>query len=168
MHETHRRRLFWNPFNYRDLLKGQDGLKEIKCNLDISHWVVILERCFGSPKSNAENGSDDDAWWTEVQGMMKENIAFVHARVGWAEGPQTADPSAPEYAADVQAHLSYWEIVIRAHIAKGKTCYIEPEHGPWPYQASMPHTNMEPTNSVWDANAHVAKLVTERFNEITK
>jgi len=22
MHETHRRRLFWNPFNYRDLLKG--------------------------------------------------------------------------------------------------------------------------------------------------
>ena len=21
MHETHRRRLFWNPFNYRDILK---------------------------------------------------------------------------------------------------------------------------------------------------
>ena len=101
MHETHRRRLFWNPFNYRDLLKGQDDLKDVKVNLDISHWVVCLERCFGSPESNTENGSDDEAWWTEVQEMLKQNIAFVHARVGWAEGPQTADPSAPEYAADV-------------------------------------------------------------------
>ena len=64
MHETHRRRILWNPFNYRDVFLDQIELNEIKVNLDISHWVVILERCFGSPESNFDNGSDDDAWWT--------------------------------------------------------------------------------------------------------
>ena len=65
MHETHRRRLFWNPWNYRDLLQGQSELESVKTNLDISHWVVILERCFGSPESIAENGCDD-VWWNDV------------------------------------------------------------------------------------------------------
>ena len=52
MHETHRRRLFWNPFNFRDVLKDQEDLKDIKINLDISHWVVCLERIFDSPESH--------------------------------------------------------------------------------------------------------------------
>ena len=168
MHETHRRRLFWNPWNYRDLLKGQSELKGIKTNLDISHWVVILERTFGSPESIGEHGSSDEVWWNDVQELMKENVGFVHARVGYAEGPQTPDPAAPEYQAEVQAHLNYWEIVMRAHITKGKPCYIEPEHGPWPYQQSKPFTNMEPTNSIWEANAHVAKLVRERYESLGK
>ena len=40
VHETHRRRLFWNPFNFRDILKGQPDLIDVKINLDVSHWVV--------------------------------------------------------------------------------------------------------------------------------
>ena len=52
-HETHRRRIFWNPFNYRDILANQPELLEkVRINLDISHWVVCLERCFGSDASN--------------------------------------------------------------------------------------------------------------------
>jgi len=96
--------------------------------------------------------------------MMKKNVAFVHARVGYGEGPQVPDPTAPEYQADVNAHMNYWELCMRANIAQGKICYVEPEHGPWPYQQSKPHTNMEPVSSIWDANTHVAKLITERFN----
>lgn len=70
-HETHRRRIFWNPFNYRDILVNQpELLQNIKINLDISHWVVCLERCFGSEVSNQENGSDDDAWWYDVKNML--------------------------------------------------------------------------------------------------
>ena len=52
-HESHRRRIFWNPFNYRDIFKNQNDLpKDVKVNLDISHWVVCLERCFGSEQSS--------------------------------------------------------------------------------------------------------------------
>jgi sugar phosphate isomerase/epimerase len=44
VHETHRRRLFWNPFpfNLRDLLLENEELKNVKINLDISHWVVVV------------------------------------------------------------------------------------------------------------------------------
>ena len=132
MHETHRKRILWNPFNYRDVLLGQKELADIKVNLDISHWVVILERCFGSKESDIENGSDD-SWWTPVKDMLKQNVRFVHARVGWAEGSQVADPSAAEYANDVSAHVDYWDIIIQAQIDNGRDCFIEPEHGPWPY-----------------------------------
>ena len=50
-HETHRRRLFWNPFNFRDILKGQKGLADVKVTLDISHWIVCLERIFATKES---------------------------------------------------------------------------------------------------------------------
>ena len=85
-HETHRRRLFWNPFNFRDILKGQEDLKDIKVNIDISHWVVCLERIFASPESIQENG-DVDAWWPEILDMLKNNVWLIHARVGYGEGP---------------------------------------------------------------------------------
>jgi len=85
-HETHRRRLFWNPFNFRDILKGQEDLKDIKVNIDISHWVVCLERIFASPESKIENG-DVDGWWPEVLDMLKNNCWLIHARVGYGEGP---------------------------------------------------------------------------------
>jgi hypothetical protein len=41
-HETHRRRIFWNPFNFRDILKGQGDLDDVKITIDISHWSVPL------------------------------------------------------------------------------------------------------------------------------
>jgi len=61
-HEGHRRRIFWNPFNFRDILQDQDDLTATKITLDISHWVACLERIFDSPESLQENG-DIDGWW---------------------------------------------------------------------------------------------------------
>jgi len=86
VHETHRRRLFWNPFNFRDILKDDESLAEVKINLDISHWVVCLERCFATKESESENGPVD-GWWTEVSEMLQKRCQFIHARVGYAEGP---------------------------------------------------------------------------------
>ena len=42
VHETHRRRIFWNPFQLRDLLKENSLLRSLKINLDISHWVCVV------------------------------------------------------------------------------------------------------------------------------
>ena len=86
VHETHRRRLFWNPFNFRDILKEQPDLDAIKINLDISHWVVCLERIFDSPTSHHMNG-EVDGWWPEVLEMLKQRCWLIHARVGYEEGP---------------------------------------------------------------------------------
>lgn len=165
-HETHRRRLFWNPFYFRDILKGQEDLKDIKINLDISHWVVCLERIFDSPESRQMNG--DDGWWGEVLGMLKNHCWLIHARVGYDEGPQVPDPAAPEFSAEVKCHMGWWEEIMKAMIAQKRVCNVEPEHGPWPYQQSVPSTGMKPNHDIWESNKYVIKLVKERWPAIVE
>jgi hypothetical protein len=76
------------------------------------------------------------------------------------------DPSAPEYAAEVKCHMGWWEDIMKAMIAQKRVCNVEPEHGPWPYQQSKPHTAMAPSHDIWQSNKHVIKLVKERWPAI--
>ena len=117
----------------RDILSGEESLKDVKVNLDISHWVVCLERIFATESSAQENGPVDE-WWHESLKELQDRCYMIHARVGYGEGPQVPDPAAPEYANEVNAHMMYWEGVLKGMIAKERVCYVEPEFGPWPYQ----------------------------------
>ena len=45
VHETHRQRLMYSPFQTRDILQHPQ-LKELKINADLSHWVCVCERVF--------------------------------------------------------------------------------------------------------------------------
>lgn len=162
-HETHRRRLFWNPFQTRDILAGQANLASVKLNSDISHWVNCLERCFATPISHRDNSDTIDPWWPEVLELLKKHCCMIHARVGWAEGPQVADPAAEEYKGELDAHMYYWGEIIKAQVAQGKVCIVEPEHGPWPYQQSLPNTKTAPTADIWVVNNFVKDCMKERF-----
>ena len=166
-HETHRKRIFWNPFNFREIIKGDETLSKLKVNLDISHWVVCLERCFATEASERENGAVD-MWWPEVLDLLKHHVFMMHTRVGYGEGPQVPDPAAPEYKNEVAAHMGWWSEIMKAQIKQGKVCFCEPEHGPWPYQQSVPHTGMKPTHDIWEANNHVANLIREEWPNICK
>jgi len=98
--------------------------------------------------------------------MLKERTCFVHARVGYGEGPQVPNPAAPEYANEVKAHMYYWSEVMKGMLENKRVCVVEPEHGPWPYQQSMPFTEMKPNHDIWESNKYMAKLVTEAFPAI--
>lgn len=50
VHETHRQRLMYSPFQTRDILK-HSKLKSLKINADLSHWVCVCERVFDSSDS---------------------------------------------------------------------------------------------------------------------
>eukprot|EP01061_Rhynchopus_euleeides_P024430 TRINITY_DN3937_c0_g1_i1.p2 TRINITY_DN3937_c0_g1~~TRINITY_DN3937_c0_g1_i1.p2 ORF type:complete len:313 (+),score=89.96 TRINITY_DN3937_c0_g1_i1:504-1442(+) len=162
-HETHRRRLFWNPFNTRDILAGQADLADVKLNSDISHWVVCLERVFATEASFVENSDKVDPWWPEVLELLKQHCCMIHARVGYAEGPQAPNPAAPEYTGELTGHFQYWEQIVKAQIAQGKVSIIEPEHGPWPYQQSVPNTGTAPTHDIWEANDFIKEMVRAKF-----
>ena len=63
--------------------------------------------------------------------------------------------------------LASWRTaVVQAMIAQKRVCNVEPEHGPWPYQQSMPSTGMKPSHDIWDSNGYVIKLVKERWPAI--
>ena len=76
-HETHRGRVLYNPWATRDLCRALPGLK---LTADLSHFCVVAERVFDA----------DDADWKEVMVEVARATRHVHARVGYAQGPQVS------------------------------------------------------------------------------
>ena len=99
-HETHRRRYFATPWQTRHILQQFPDLR-ITC--DLSHWVCVCERLLPD--------------LGETIALAAQHCHHVHARVGFAEGPQVPDPSAPEYATHLAAHEAWWEQIWRSQEA---------------------------------------------------
>lgn len=128
VHETHRGRVFYNPWTTRDLLREFPSLK-LCC--DFSHWVNVAERL---------NWDDEPR---SILSLCAAQCGHLHARVGYAEGPQVPDPSAPEYANELAAHESWWDAIVEAQRSAGATVLtITPEFGPPGYLHTLPHTNV--------------------------
>jgi len=154
VHETHRRRVLYNPWVTRDLLKA---LPELKVNADLSHWAVVSERLFDDPC--------DSDWWPETIEMVANRCHFIHARVGYSEGPQVPDPSASEYSNELKSHEKWWSQIWDSQAKRGQEfSYVEPEHGPSPYLHTLPHTNV-PVADLWKVNSWIGRRVTSNFEQ---
>jgi hypothetical protein len=126
-HETHRGRIMYSPWTTRPLL---EEFADLKLCVDFSHWVCVAERL-----------DWDDAAGTILK-RCAEHTLHVHSRVGYAEGPQVPDPSAPEYANELAAHERWWQTVWQTQAAAGRAeMTVTPEFGPPGYLHTLPHTN---------------------------
>jgi len=132
-HETHRGRSFFNPWTTRDILKE---VPAIRLNADLSHWVCVCERLLDGE--------------TEVLDLCARHSIHIHARVGHTQGPQVADPRAPEALPFVEAHEKWWDMIWDTQAARGEEISaLTPEFGPAPYQQLLPYTGM-PVADNWD------------------
>lgn len=132
VHETHRGRLLFTPWDTAFYLRAFDTLH---INADYSHWVNVCERL-----------PDDQA---EALALANERALYVHGRVGYEEGPQVPDPSAPEYAAHLAWHERQWQAIWRHRAAAGDAeFFFTPEYGPPAYLHTLPRTN-EPVGDLW-------------------
>jgi sugar phosphate isomerase/epimerase len=131
-HETHRGRLFYTPWDTAFYLGQFDSLK---LNADYSHWVNVCERL-----------PDDQH---DALELANRRAIHIHGRVGYEEGPQVPDPSAPEYAAHLEWHERQWKQIHDLHLQAG-TQYLTftPEYGPPNYLHTLPHTNV-PIADLW-------------------
>ena len=125
-HETHRGRIFFNPWITRRLLQRFEAL-QLCC--DFSHWVCVCERLL-----------------EDVRPILKQCAArclHLHARVGYEQGPQVPDPRAPEYRAHLAAHERWWRLVWQAQQKRGdKVSTLTPEFGPPSYLHTLPFTQV--------------------------
>lgn len=156
--ETHRQRLFGSPFQTRELLSSP-SLAKLKLNADLSHWYCACERVF-NPKEDR-----DKTWWPDLVKAMAGHCEYIHARLGWAQGPQMADPSAPECDAERNLQVEVWKQLIRAQLGRDAptvSIYCSPEYGPPPYLPVKPHSQ-EPVASLPDAVAYTKKLLEDLF-----
>ena len=143
LHETHRGRF---SYTLPDALAMLREFPNLKYTLDISHWMVVHERLL----------SESDPLLQEIF----SSVGHIHARVGFAEGPQVPNPAAPEWKNEVKVHLDLWEKIIRSQM--GKTFTITTEFGPPPYMATVPFTK-QPVADQWEANVWMMNALKSRF-----
>jgi len=144
--ETHRSRSLFNPWITLSIL---ERIPELKLTCDFSHWVVVLERQL-----------DND--WDAVSEVAK-HAQHIHARVGYAQGPQVPHPAAPEYAADLASHQRYWEAIWNSQINLSvKTTSMTPEFGPDGYLHTQPFTQ-QPVADLWEINAWMGRTEQTHF-----
>jgi hypothetical protein len=117
-HETHRSRSLATPWDTASILAAVPGL--LLC-CDFSHWVVVCERLLADQAENV--------------GRAASRARHIHARVGYAEGPQVADPADPAVANEVAAFEGWWQLAWDAQARAGEEiATVTPEYGPPPYQ----------------------------------
>ncbi|MDY7394217.1 TIM barrel protein [Aureibaculum sp. 2210JD6-5] len=145
-HETHRGRFSYNLPDTNNYLKE---IPELKLTLDISHWMVVHESLLQNQDKELE----------EV--ITKSH--HIHARVGYAEGPQVNDPEAPEWATAVNRHLDIWEKVIKKQWKNSdKPITITTEFGPADYMHTLPYTRV-PIADQWKANVYIMNAIKKRM-----
>ena len=140
--ETHRGRPTYSAVETRKYL---EALPELEITADFSHWMVVHESDLSDQGANLE--------------LAIARSGYIHARVGYAEGPQVPDPRAPEWKGAVQNHLSLWQKIVDQHKQAGKeTLLITPEFGPPGYMHTLPFTN-QPVADVWELNVYMRELL---------
>jgi len=147
-HETHRRRILYNPWVCKKLLQA---LPDIKICADLSHWFNVVEDTL-----------DDEL---DIIELVGRHCILIHSRVGHSQGPQVSDPRAPEWLPWVEAHERCWEIIWKGMKEVGRPLiYLEPEFGPPPYCPTLPYTNV-PVTDVWEVCEWFIKRLVDKYEK---
>ena len=145
-HETHRGRILFTPWDTAYYL-GQ--FENLKITADYSHWVNVCERL---PVDR-----------TEALALANSRVIHIHGRVGYEEGPQVPDPSAPEYAVQLGWHEAQWKKIKAVHAQnKHDILTFTPEYGPPNYLHTLPHTNV-PVADLWQVCLWAAERARQQF-----
>ena len=148
VHETHRGKfLFCLPVFLQALKEDPD----MKIALDASHWCNVHESLLEDQEAGIKKAT--------------QATAHIHSRVGFQEGPQVNDPRAPEWAAIVERHFSWWDQVVAHHRKAKKDLTVTAEFGPAPYMPLTPHTQ-KPLANQWEVNLHMVHLFKERYKSL--
>lgn len=144
--ETHRGRC---AFSAPATLQLLDALPDLRLTADLSHWCCVHESLLGG--------------FDEVLDLALQRADHVHARVGHEQGPQVGDPRAPEWAAAVERHFSWWDRIVENRMAAGaQHLTFLTEFGPPNYLPALPYTR-QPVVNQWDVNVFMMKTLRERY-----
>lgn len=145
-HETHRGRCLHTPWRTAELLTARPTTRLV---FDMSHWCNVCESLCEDQKET----------FLEILPAVRH----IHARVGYAHGPQVSDPRAPEWQNALESHLGWWrQIFLLRKIAAARELTITPEFGPPPYLPTLPFTQM-PVSDQWDINVHMMNFLRDQL-----
>jgi sugar phosphate isomerase/epimerase len=151
VHETHRGKFSFCTTNTKLYL---DTFPDLRLTADFSHWCNVAESLLQDQQ--------------HIVTLAIQRADHIHARIGFAQGPQINDPRSPEWKETVDCYLSWWDAIIEAKREQGADMLtISPEFGPSPYTPVLPFTN-QPVTSQWDVNCYMMDLLKKRYHYTAK
>ncbi len=146
VHEIHRiRAMYTLPYTIAIL----DAIPDLRINADLSHLCVVHESYLQDQLVSLNR--------------VLARCYYIHARVGHPEGPQVADPRAPEWQQAVDYHLGWWQQIVDARKAEGVTeMAICTEFGTPNYMPAQPYTK-QPVVNLWEINRWMVQTLQERL-----
>ena len=149
VHETHRGRPLFSAPETRRYLEALPGLR---LNADFSHWFCVHESDLSDQPGNVA--------------AAIERTDYIHARVGFEEGPQVPDPLAPEWLETTHKFLALWRRILERRAKAGAAIQvITPEFGPVPYMPSEPYSR-RPMADAWETNVRFRDFLRENLEPI--
>ena len=146
--ETHRGRSFFNPWITAKICKQ---LPELKLTADFSHWCVVCERLM-------------DMEYEVLNGLI-DRVLHIHARVGYEQGPQVADPRLVRYQPALASHQQWWRRIWTCQQQQGLAATtLTPEFGPDGYQQVDAVTDMAVAD-LWEINRWMAQSQRQQFDQ---
>lgn len=147
-HETHRNKALFAAHITYDFLKR---LPDLKITADFSHWCTVAESLLEDQE--------------EAVALACQHVEHIHSRVGHAQSAQIIDPRLAEFTTELEAHLRWWDAIIKQAEDKQKEVLtITTEFGPAPYMIHLPFTNT-PVADQWDINCHMMQLLKKRYSK---
>jgi sugar phosphate isomerase/epimerase len=117
LHESHRRHFLYSP---PAALEYFQQAPDLMITADFAHWVCVAESLLEGHETALEQAI--------------RRTGHIHARVGFAEGPQVPDPFSPVWSRELKAFSGWWLQIARRFRAEGQECLtVTPEYGPPPY-----------------------------------
>lgn len=148
-HETHRGRSGYSPQMIAELFNLQ---ADFSITADFSHWVCVTE-------SMLQNFGD-------ILNEAIKRSRHIHSRVGFEQGPQVPNPTAPEWQYALNQFLNWWDRIISTNKQAGTHLLpITTEFGPVPYMPTIPFTN-QPVADQFDINCFMKDLLNERYRSV--
>jgi sugar phosphate isomerase/epimerase len=145
-HETHRGRALFSAPATMQFLAARPGLKLVA---DISHWCCVHESLLADQAERVERAL--------------QSAHAIHARIGFAEGPQIPDPRDPIWQPAMEVFLGWWQRVAELRRTEGCAMLpVCPEFGPAPYMTILPYTH-KPIADLWEINCFMRDWLKERL-----
>jgi sugar phosphate isomerase/epimerase len=117
LHESHRRHFLYSAPVALEYFQRAPSLM---ITADFAHWVCVAESLLVGHEM-----------------ALKEAIrraGHIHARVGFAEGPQVPDPFSPIWSRELNVFSDWWLRIAQRFRSEGHKCLtVTPEYGPPPY-----------------------------------
>jgi hypothetical protein len=147
LHETHRGRALFTAPLCLAYLKAVPGLR---LTADFSHLLCVHE-------SNLADQS-------EAVDAIVAAADHIHARVGFCEGPQLADPRNPAYGDWVDLSVGFWTRIRERMAAESRGFMtVTPEFGP-PLYAPLAGLTDQPTADPWQSNHWMREELNRRWS----